>query len=268
MKTLGQKIEQTIKQSGGDWGIVLEDLDTGEKWTQNANKIFYAASVIKIPIMISVFAAAEDKAFNLSDTIVLKREDMVGGAGVLQKMTAGTSLTIYDLTTLMIIQSDNTATNMLIDLVGHERIQQEMIKIGLTKSQLYNKLMVVPVHREGNNILNASEMANIMKKLANGEIISHHACDQMICILKSQQLQSCLPGKLPHPSSDIIGGNKQWEMAHKTGSIQNVVHDVGIMYVGNRKMIATVLSSGIDNYQAQLAFAKIGWDIYEHLKIS
>lgn len=266
MESLGNKIEHIIKQTGGEWGIVLEDIDSGRKWVYNENKVFYAASVIKTPIMIAVFAAAENNKFNLSDTIVLKREDMTGGSGVLQKMTPGTLLTIYDLITLMIIQSDNTATNMLIDLVGPKKIQQVMNNIGLSTSQYHHKLMILPFNRKGSNQIVAEEMADMMKKLANGEIISRRACEQMIDILKSQQIQNRLPGKLPNPNSHVIGTSKRWEMAHKTGSVPGVCHDVGIMYVEDRKMIASVLSSGIDDYEAQLAFGEIGWEIYNYLR--
>lgn len=265
MKQLTDKIKQIVEQAGGKWGIVLEDLDNNKSWAYNENEIFYAASVIKVPIMITVFAAAENKEFNLSDTIVLKREDITGGAGVLQKMTPGTALTIYDLITLMIIQSDNTATNMLIDLVGKERIQKEMKKIGLADSKYYHKLMIQPVNREGSNEITAKEMADMLKKLVTGNIISHWACQQMIDIMKGQQLRNCIPGKLPSPESDIIGDSNLWEMAHKTGSITRVRHDVGILYVGDRKMIVSVLSLELDNYESQQVFVEIGWEIYQYL---
>lgn len=265
MEKLAERISQITKQAGGEWGIQLEDLTTNEVFSLQETKMFYAASVIKVPIMIAVFAGAEEKKFNLSDTITLRKEDITGGSGVLQKMTLGTALTIYDIIMLMIIQSDNTATNILIDLVGKEYIQQQMKKVGLENSTYHHKLMIQPLEKDGSNEINALEMAEMMKKLATGKIISVWASQQMIDILKSQQLQNNIPGKLPDPSSEILGGAKRWEAAHKTGSVSKVRHDVGILYVGEQKMIFSVLSSGVDDYEAGQTLQDIGLEIYNYL---
>ena len=266
MKELSTSIENLIENAGGTWGIILEDLDTNESWQWNQDDTFYAASIIKIPIMVAAFAAYEQGKFKLSDPVTLKQEDIVGGSGVLQYLLPGISLSFYDLIVLMIIQSDNTATNMLIDLIGKKEIQQTMQTIGLKKSKFYNKLMTVPVQREGNNIVTAKEMAFLLQQIINGKIVSTYACEKMIHIMKNQQIQDSLPGKLPDGNSSIIGTRPIWELAHKTGNVTKVRHDVGVFYVGSKTLIVAVLSKGIDDYQSKAIFHDIGLKIFEYLK--
>ena len=266
MHLLSENIQKITEQAGGTWGIVLEDLDRNAKWEWHADETFYAASVIKVPIMIAAYEALEKNEISFSDKIPLKREELVGGSGVLQHITPGTELTIYDLIVLMIIQSDNTATNMLIDLLGAEKIQNTMNNYGWTSSTCFNKLMTIPVERKGNNMITAGDMALMLKQMVTGKLISVHASEEMISIMKKQQISDALPGKLPSPEHENIGGRPAWELAHKTGTITNVQHDVGIFYVGQRTLIATILAKDIDNYQLLATFQDIGLEIYNYLK--
>src|SRR5699024_5058507 len=167
---------------------------------------------------------------------------------VFHTLTTGISLRFSDNIVLRIIQSDNTATNMLIDLIGKKEIQETMKTIGLKKSKFHNKLMIIPVQREGNNIVTAKEMAFLLQQIIKGKIVSTYACEQMIHIMKNQQIQDSLTEKLPDRNPSIIGIRPQWELAHKTGNITKVRHDVGIFYVGSRTLIASVLSKGIDDF--------------------
>lgn len=265
MKLLTKNILNIAEQYGGSWGMVIEDLDTKEKWEWHADDVFYAASVIKVPIMVACYAASEQKRISFSDTLLLKREELVGGSGVLQHMSPGTSLSIYDLIVLMIIQSDNTATNMLIDLLGVEMIQDTMNHYGWNKSKCFNQLMTVPVERKGNNVIVASEMSMMLKQMVTGKLVSAHACEEMISIMKKQQIRDALPGKLPTADSNSIGVQPVWELANKTGSITNVQHDIGIFYVGQRTLTASILSRDVDDYQSLIAFQDIGLEIFNYL---
>lgn len=265
MQQLKLKIEEHIANAGGVWGIVLEDLDEEKIWSLNEEEPFYAASVIKLPIMAAVFALAEQGELGLSETLPLTREDQVGGAGVLQYMTPGTRITIYDLLTLMIIQSDNTATNMLIDLVGVKHIQKTMVDLGMKRSVFYNKLMVVPVQLIERNKITATDVARLLKKFATGQSTSLHASEQMIEIMKKQQLKNGFLAYLPEDDSAIVGTNPKWQLASKSGSVTGIQHDVGIFYVGNRTMTLTALSSGCEKLDAQKALAKIGEEVYLYM---
>lgn len=265
MKQLKLKIEQHTADAGGIWGIVLEDLDREEVWSLNERESFYAASVIKLPIMATVFDLAEQGELMLGETVTLQREDQVGGAGVLQHMTPGTNLSVYDLLTLMIIQSDNTATNMLIDFVGMEHIRKTMDDLGMKNSVFHHKLMIVPVHFIERNKITAADISGLLKKFATGQCTSLHACEQMIKIMKKQQLQNGFSIYLPKMDSTLVGINPMWQLASKSGSVTGIQHDVGIFFVGNRTMTLTALSRGCESLGAQKALAKMGEAVYSYM---
>jgi len=268
VKALSNKVHDLIGKSKGMWGIVLEDLDSSEKWGLNENELFYAASVIKVPIMAAVFSAVERGEIALTDQIILKEEDFVGGSGVLQHLTPETSLSLQDIMMLMIIQSDNTATNILIDQVGVEHIEQTMKEVGMEKSTFYNKLMMNNPKPKGFNQITAFEIAKLLKLMATRELVSTDTSERMIAIMKKQQIKDCLPEKLPSPYSNFNDGMTPWELAHKTGWIPGTRHDVGIFYVGERKLIATVLSKGVDDLVSKQMLAQIGEEIYNYLQAS
>ncbi|TQR08626.1 serine hydrolase [Psychrobacillus lasiicapitis] len=268
MKILVNKIRSLTEQSAGTWGIVLEDLDRGAKWISNGDELFYAASVIKVPIMVAVFSAVERGEISLTDELILKEDDFVGGSGVLQHLTPGTSLSICDIVMLMIIQSDNTATNILIDLVGVEHIVQTMKEAGMEKSTFYNKLMMNNPRPKGYNQITANDIGKLLKLMATGKLASEEASKQMIAIMKKQQIKDCLPEKLPSPYSNFNDGMTPWELAHKTGWIPGTRHDVGIFYVGQRKLLATVLSKEEDDLLSKQILAEIGEEIYNYLQES
>ena len=187
MKELVSKVQQLIAPSKGTWGIVLEDINSGEKWQHNEQELFYAASVIKVPIMASVYRAIELGELALTDLISLDEKDYVGGSGVLQHFTPGSSLPLRDIIMLMIIQSDNTATNLLIDLVGVESIQNTMKEAGMVYSTFYNKLMLGKPNPKGANQIAAADIAILLHKMAIGDLVSRTASEQMIEIMKNNR---------------------------------------------------------------------------------
>lgn len=263
LSSLSTPILQLIEQAGGEWGVYLEDLHSGETVTHNEHQRFYAASVIKVPIMTAVFAEAYAGKIALEQTITLRREDQVGGAGVLQHMSPGTELTVQDLVTLMIIQSDNTATNMMIDLVGAESIRTAMSKTEMVNSQFYNKLMVVPAELEGYNELTAADMGAHFRYLATGKVISYDSCLKMMAILKQQQHRDRIPLLLPDPEGDFIGMVPKWEFANKTGSVINITHDTGILFTGTHAITICLLNKNLEQKAAAQVMGQIGRLVYD-----
>ena len=263
LSSLSPSITALIEEVGGDWGIYLEDLHTGERFAHQADTPFYAASVIKIPIMTAVFSEVYAGRFALESKIALRREDQVGGAGVLQHLTPGTELTVWDLVTLMIIQSDNTATNMLIDLAGKKKIRQVMKETEMANSRFCNKLMVVPAKVEGYNEITAADIGSHLRYLATGKAISYDSCLKMIGILKQQQHRDRIPLLFPPADGDVIGMLPVWELANKTGTVTNITHDVGILYVGCHAVTICALNRGLPERSAAAAIARIGKLVYD-----
>lgn len=262
MEQLSPRILQYTSQAGGTWGIVVEDLDRAERFEHNAQELFTAESIIKVPIMAGVFAAVERGEISLGDRLTLKREEMVGGSGVLFCLTPGIQLSVYDLMMLMIIQSDNTATNMLVDLIGSERIQQTMRDFGMKESRFLKKLMTYPVDTPDKNVITAADIALLLRKLTTGDYLTRHACEQMIAILKKQQIRNGLPAYLPACESVLLGGQPKWELANKTGWDTGSQHDVGIFYANRRTFTITVLSKDVDQVTALDTLGNIGKALY------
>jgi len=266
LSSLTTPISHLTEKAGGEWGIYLEDLHTGEKLAIDANERFYAASIIKVPIMVAVFAEAYAGKLALERTVRLRREDLVGGAGVLQHMTPGTELSVQDLVTLMIIQSDNTATNILIDLVGAESIRAAMQKTEMVNSRFYNKLMVVPAELEGYNELTAADMGSLFRYLASGKVISYDSCLKMMAILKQQQHRDRIPLLFPDADGDFIGMVPKWEFANKTGTVTQIAHDTGILFLGDHAVTICLLNRGLEEKPAAGVMAQIGRLVYDLYK--
>lgn len=266
MRSLIEEIETIIDKTRGTWGIVLKDLITKNIWTINPHKQFYSASIVKLPIMATLFQAYEQgKISSLEKSLLIKESDLVGGAGVLQHMTPNIKLPLYDIMTLMIIQSDNTATNMIIDLIGIEEIQNLMKDIGMENSTCYNKLMISSPSSSGPNLTTAMDNALFLEKLYKGEIVSKTASKRMLDIMKKQQIRNCLPNYLPYQQIRSDEYMPRWELAHKTGWVPGLRHDVGIFYVERKPFIVSVFSKDVEDVQSEQAIAKIGEAVYTYL---
>lgn len=264
MKNLQKKIETRLKDAKGTWSVAIENVLTGESFSLNGNESFYAASIIKIPIMAAVFAAAEEGSIRLGDFLQLRKDDIVGGSGVLQFMSPGIELPINDLMTLMIIQSDNTATNMMIDLVGMEKIQAVMSGFGMDRSEIHHKLMIVQANRTNSNEITAADMTTLLTQIAQGKCVSLHASEQMVRIMKQQQLSNGLIDHLPANESPLVGAIPKWELAGKTGLIEGIMHECALLYVHDRCVAVTVLSEGYTEDEAREMIAQIGSDVYRY----
>lgn len=263
IEALGEKVMQLTAETDGVWSVVLKDLESGEEWMQEENKVHTAASIIKLPIMATVFRLQDEGKLRLSDRVEIRQEDLVGGAGVLQHMTPGSFL-LADLVMLMIIQSDNTATNVLIEHVSVAEVQATMRSIPMDGSTFYNKLMTVPAKVEGVNQLTAADVASLLDQIVSGKFSSVYACEQMIAIMKKQQIHYITAG-LPDPDAAMIGEQPAWEFASKTGNVTGVWHDVGILYGPERTLRLTILSTGCTKDSALATYEKIGLVLYDYV---
>ncbi|WP_232695899.1 serine hydrolase [Brevibacillus daliensis] len=264
MRLLQIQVGRLLKEVEGDYAVVLHDLASNERWGHQEKMLFTAESIIKIPIMAAIFRAAHEEQFHLSDSILVRREDLVGGSGILQHLTAPMHISVYDLITLMIIQSDNTATNVLINSVGKEYISQTMLELEMVDSTFTRKLMIFPVTEPEPNMITAADVSSALLRIVKGQFISTHACDQMVRILKKQQFRDALPSLLPEQHSGVIGSSNNWELAHKTGWDEGVQHDAGILYAGGKCILITVLSKQVDVKESRQVIGQIGKMVYQY----
>ncbi|MCL5040505.1 MAG: class A beta-lactamase-related serine hydrolase [Firmicutes bacterium] len=262
------EIKERIQEIAGrvQWtfGLAVKHLESGEEIHLGAEEAFPAASVIKVPIMAEVFRQAEEGKFRLDQRIKLTAEDQVGGSGILQTLTPGIELPVLDLVTLMIIVSDNTATNMLLDLVGIENVNSYMTALGLKNTVVYNKLMVIPAERRGNNTVTPWDMTHLLELMTKGKVVSYRSGQRMIGIMKKQQYNDLIPALFP-PANGGIGSLPRWQVAHKTGFIPGTRNDVGIVFLPGQAYAISILSKDLkEERQGIQAIAEISRTIYDH----
>lgn len=268
---LWAEVDRLLDQAPGTFGYSFLDLGEGRRQARNGDEPFYAASVIKVPLMCEVFRQEHAGRIDFSQRAVISRADQVGGSGVLQVLTPGTELTWWDIVTLMIVVSDNTATNLLIDRCGLDSVNQFMDELGLPGIRLHHKLMVVEVGRRRHNTVTPNDTTELMARIARRRLISERACGAMVDILKRQQYHDHLTKYLPLDAEVHAGSLPPVAAAHKNGWVNGSRLDTGIFYLAgagrrNRDYVLSVFSKEVaDNLAADEAIARVGKLVYERI---
>ena len=220
--TLLQSLLPRLASLPGEVCVWGKDLATGESWDYQADAPVVAASVIKIPILIEAFRQAEAGLLDMDETVAIRPEDKMPSCGALTYLHDGLNVTWRDLCVLMIILSDNTATNLLIDRLGIEPVNRTLRALGLGQSTLRRKLFDAEASARGvENTITAREMGALLEMMYRGACVSPSADQAMLTILRDQRLN----GKMPF----FLHGDGV-KIAHKTGEDDGITHDVGILY--------------------------------------
>ncbi len=262
------RVADIAASAGGVFGVAARSLHTGEEILINADEPFNAASVIKVAIMVAVFRQAEEGLLDLETRVRLADTDKVGGSGILQVLSSGIELPVIDLVRLMIVVSDNTASNLLIDIVGADRVNETMRDLGFPGIVLRRKFMTVPVAKPVPNSITPRDMTGLLEKIARCQVVSAWACGEMVRIMKQQQYNDLIPALLPVPGDEdelLAGEMPRVEVAHKTGSVSRVRHDAGIVYVPGCDYVVTILTKDLPHPRdGEDAIRRISLEIYRH----
>ena len=214
---------ERIRDFPGRVGFYCRCLEEDRLWTRDEDMPLIAASVIKLPIMVTAFRDIAAGRLDPDEIVRIAPEMKKPSCGALTYMHDGLEVTVMDLITLMIILSDNTATNLLIDRLGMEKINANLRALGLNKPTLRRKLFDREAAGRGlENTITAEEMGLLLKKMYQGACVSPEADREMLAILGDQRLN----GKMPF----YLHGTK---IAHKTGEDDGITHDVGIVYAAH-----------------------------------
>jgi beta-lactamase class A len=234
----------------------IEDLQTGRTIAWNENQPLPAASVIKLPIAVSVFEQELAGKIQLDAEVELKPTDKADGSGVLKRARSGTKLTVGNLVELMLQRSDNTATNILTDLLGLEEINAACRRQGLATTCMPRYIMDLQARDNRiENYTSAADMARLLKALYGRRILDEPSSVRLLEILKGQQVRDRLPRYLP---SGVV-------VAHKTGLMKDACHDVGIIYGRNHDYVVAVLTTEFGSFtQAKQAIGQIGRAVYQY----
>ena len=252
-----KEIEKIISQVEGSVCINFYDLNKNNVFSINGDKKVLSASMIKLLILAELMKKISENKFSLSDTIMIADSMKTGGDGVLKELNTGHHFTLKELATLMIIVSDNQATNILIDFLGMENINQLGKELRLKKTFLGRKMMDIEARKNGyDNYTCADDISSLLKLIYQEKLINEEASQLMLDILLRQQQGERLQRYLP---SDI-------KIAHKSGDLDNLENDGGIIWVGNKAYILVVLTSGMPNLQCKQTIGKISKFVYDKME--
>lgn len=286
MKDFQQRID-------GTFGVMVRDLDSGLELAWNEDDIYPTASTLKIPLLYELYRQAEAGDIDLTARVTLRKDERVPGSGVLQYLDEGLQPTVRDLAELMIIVSDNWATDLLFHMVGPERLATTMDDLGLHHTripystwQILSQMGGVDPHDpemsydallghlkdsardsatderaavEATDYSSPADMVRLLELIEQGHGLSAESRQAIIDILKHQNFKAVIPGRLPD--------GEGIETAHKTGSVRGVRNDAGIVYAPGMRYAIAIMSKDLeDTVEAVAQFAYISRWVWDHMK--
>ena len=243
-KRLEERLTRKIEGFAGVAGVSVKDLTRGDGLSVNGGDEFPTASTIKIHILTRLLSRAEAGEVNLGERIKITPEKHGAGSGVLHNMENEPDVSVLDVAILMIIVSDNTATNLCIDWAGIEGTNALLRDMGLTATKLRRKMMdSEAIHRGDENVSTPNELIAMLEMLHQGKP-SPKVAEQVLRIIskpKSAPLNRAVPSNLV--------------VANKPGGMERVRCDAGIVYLGNRPYaIAVMTNFGLEDAISQEKF--------------
>ena len=220
----------------GKWTYALTGIESGERIGFDEDDVMPTASLIKVPILIALYQAVDDGRIALDDRITFGDEHRFPGSGVLQRMSSGVEMSVRDAAVLMIIISDNVATNMVADLVGHDFINEQQRRMGMEQTTIFErwseKLVGLDVRQTW--VTTAAEMARNLELLARHEAVSEEASKDMLRILRRNDYRHELSRELPWSEMNTLPNYKQNWVAEKGGSSPGGIRTSGAIFHGER----------------------------------
>jgi beta-lactamase class A len=247
----------------GVLGLALKDLKTGKTFLLNEREVFPQASSIKIAILLEAFKQAEEGRIRLDEFIALEESRKVAGSGVLFYLgRPSLSLSVRDTAVLMIVLSDNTATNLLIDRVGMDAVNKRLDGLGLTKTRLRRKMMDLKAAAEGReNVSTPLEMLTLLEKVWKGGILKEPYRKDLLEILA-----------IPKDSPLRSGVPEGVDVAEKPGELEAVRCDSGIVMLPGRPYILCVMTTYLkrdtDGNQAITRISRLAFEHFSRLERS
>ena len=242
----------------GVMGYVVVDLESGERFERLPDETFPLASTIKLAILYELFKQADEARLKLDEIRALDRRHAVGGSGVLVELSTP-AMSLRDYAVLMVVLSDNTATNLLIDAVGMENVNNRMSALSLPGLKLRRKMIDLAAARRGDeNVGSPADLARLLQIIHRSEGLTKASSDAIIAILrkpKSSALRDGVPSAVP--------------VANKTGTLEGVAADAGIVYLPGRPYVfvatTTYVKSNGAGQEAIRRSAQIAFDYFNRI---
>lgn len=254
---LEKSLQNLTQACTGTAAYYVKELAAAEVFAHNAHTRMPAASLIKLPILWEYYRQVQAGQLDPQESLTVPGAEVVGGCGIIKDLAPGAALRYKDLARLMIVLSDNTATNLLIEKLGLANISTTIQQLGMAHTVLQRKLMDYAARDRGlDNFTCAHDVALILEKIARHEGLPPGACQEMLDILQRQQLRNKLPALLPEGT---------W-LAHKTGDQTTNEHDAGIMRLGTKTAVVVAMTQQLPQNAAGVAFCQqVGLAVYNWL---
>ena len=247
LQRLEASILRTTRSVNATWGVYVKSLQTGEEIAVDADRQMETMSTIKIPLMVEVFEQIKAGRFSLSDKYTFVEKDSQPGTGTIQRLDPGAVMTVKDLITMMIIVSDNTATEVLYRMVGGpDAVNARMQTLGLKSTRAMNvpsrwfpALRAAPTteqfYRDGASPFGFStprEMGRLLEMMERGTLVDKTSSDLMLGIMRGQLYRTRIPRYLTG-----------YTIPHKTGDfLPYVGDDVGVLEAPGRTIVLSVFT--------------------------
>ena len=237
-RPLDEQVKSLVSSFKGKVSLFAKNLDTGDTYALNADEKVRTASTIKIAVMIEAFARVNEGKLKWSDEIILTKEKKVGGSGVLNELSDNLHLTLRDAVNLMMILSDNTATNLVLDVLTTDAVNARMESLGFKNIKIMRKVFAGGESTAGKDPENKKyglgmatprELVLVLEKLERGEIISPTVSKEMIDLMKREQGRNAI-------------GRSLWDlpMASKYGALDRLRSSVALLYTKKGKIAMAI----------------------------
>lgn len=236
--SLDEKVKALVGPFKGKVSLFAKNLETGESYALNPDERVRTASTIKIAVMIEAFAQVAERKIKWTDEVVHTKEKKVSGSGVLSELSPGLRLSLRDALNLMMILSDNTATNLVLDVVTTDAVNARMESLGFKNIKIMRKIGSGGESTAGKDPENKKfglgmatprEMVLLMEKLERGEIVSAAVSKEMIDLMKREQGRNAI-------------GRSLWNvpLASKYGALDRLRSAVGILYTDKGRIAMAI----------------------------
>lgn len=237
---LKNKTEQMLVPLRGNYGIYFQSLETNESFSINGKELFTAASLIKLPVMLTLYREADAGRIDLDGVYNLKDNDKTGGAGSLQYKPGGYQITYREMSQLMGKQSDNTAFTIVSRMLGEEKIQATINALGMKNTSF------------GENTTTPEDIGLFFERLYRGKVVTNKSKEEILSFLTKTIWEDRIPAGVP----------KEIKVSHKIGTELRVVSDAGIVF-SDSPFILVILSQDVNEIEAKKILPEITTTVYE-----
>ena len=281
-------VQEAIAKVPGVVGVAARHFDTRAQIRHNADAAFFTASTLKVPLLLELFRQIDRGRIDLSRRVEFTDAMRVSGSGVLKELEAGLRPTVRDLAMLMIIISDNAATDFLYEMVGRDNLSATIRELGLTRTRipmstrelLYSIVGLDPrnpshtdamvsermrrqefdldadaLDEKKSDVASPDDMCELLERVHSGDVLSPSSRETFFDILKRQQLKTIIPPLLP-PGTAV---------ANKTGGYHSVRCDVGVVYSPAGPYAVAIMAKQVEgeHLQVDLAMAAVSRAVYD-----